>query len=275
MMNVQNLHTHTSFCDGKNTVEEMINSAINKGMASIGFSGHALTPHDTSYCMSAENTLKYAEEIIIAKDKYADKIKVYLGLEQDYFSSEPTIDTDYIIGSVHYVLKNGEYIPVDESKEILLSAVGRLYNGDVYSFLADYYKLEENVHHKTGCDIVGHIDLPEKFNSDGSLFDRKNPRYISAYKKAVDKLISQGMIFEINSGAISRGYTALPYPHTDILKYIAENNGKITISSDSHDISTIDFWFDKMCSLAKDCGFKEILMFDRGAFKPFDLTHYM
>lgn len=258
----QNLHTHTSYCDGKNSAEEMIISAINKGMTSIGFSGHAFTPHDTSYCMSEEGTLRYAAEILSLKEKYQGKIDVFLGLEQDYFSSEVTINCDYLIGSVHYVFKSGEYIPVDETKEIITSAVERLYGGDIYAFLEDYYSLVENIFDKTGCDIVGHLDLPEKFNADNTLFDRSNSRYIRAYKSAVKKLVAQNRIFEINTGAISRGYTTEPYPRREILRYIAGLGGKVTISSDSHSVSTLDFKLDEMRSLAADCGFEGVYTFD-------------
>lgn len=265
----QNLHTHTTFCDGKNTAEEMILSAMNKGMTSIGFSGHALTLHDISYCMSCENMLNYEKEILSLKEKYRDKIKVYLGLEQDYFSEKPMIDCDYLIGSVHYVFKNGKYIPVDESKEILTDGVNRLYGGDIYSFIEDYYFLIGDIFNKTKCDIVGHLDLPEKFNADGNLFDRENLRYKTAYKNAVTKLISQGRIFEINTGAISRGYTTSPYPNDSILQFISAMGGKVTVSSDSHDVSTVNFKLNEMCDLAKQCGFEEVYFLTERGFVPF------
>lgn len=271
MIVCQNLHTHTVYCDGKNTAEEMIISAMDKGMTSIGFSGHTLTPNDTSYCMSRENTLRYAREISYLKNKYSDKITVYLGLEQDYFSVEPFVDCDYIIGSVHYVFKDGEYIPVDESREILTEGVNRLYGGDIYYFLEDYFNLAANIFDKTGCDIVGHLDLPEKFNGDGQLFDRDNPRYKAAYKSAVKKLVSQGKIFEINTGAISRGYTEFPYPHENILKEIALLGGKVTVSSDSHSVSTVNFKLNEMCILAKKCGFSEIYFLTDNGFKPYPI----
>lgn len=264
----QNLHTHTSFCDGKDTAEEMIQSAVKKGMTSIGFSGHAFTAHDQSYCMSFEKTLKYCDDILKLKEKYQDKIKIYLGLEQDFFSAEPHIETDYLIGSVHYVLKDGEYIPVDETKDIIIDAVNRLYDSDIYSFLEDYFRLVGDIFNKTSCDIVGHFDLPEKFNGDGKLFNRNNPRYIAAYEKALEVLVSQDRIFEINTGGMSRGYTSAPYPNDIILKKLANLGGKITVSSDSHDIGTISYKLDEMCRLAFDCGFKEIYQLgDNGFYK--------
>ncbi len=261
----QNLHTHTSYCDGKNTAEEMVQSAIGKGLCSIGFSGHAFTPHDTSYCMSRDNTIRYAEELNRLKEKYKGTIKIYTGLEQDYFSVPPFIETDYLIGSVHYVVKDGEYIPVDETKEIIMLAAERLYGGDIYAFLEDYYKQEKDVYNKTKCDIVGHFDLCEKFNADGSLFDSAHPRYVKAWKTALETLVKQGIIFEINTGAMSRGYTKCPYPKADILKEISRLGGKICVSSDSHDADTVNYKLDEMSDLAAECGFGEIwVLTDRG-----------
>lgn len=262
----QNLHTHTDFCDGLNSAEDMVKSAVSKGMTSIGFSGHALTLHDKSYCMSRENTFKYRDELLRLREQYKDVIKIYIGLEQDYYSVKPLIETDYLIGSVHYVLKDGEYIPVDETKEWILDSVNRLYNGDIYSFLEDYYNTVADVYNKTKCDIIGHFDLPEKFNSNGKLFDRENPRYVSAYEKALKILIAQDRIFEINTGGMSKGYTKSPYPNENILKKIASLSGKVTVSSDSHSIETIDFKLDEMYRLAFDCGFEKIYQLGDNGF---------
>lgn len=252
----QNLHTHTTFCDGLNPPEGMVLSAITKGMTSIGFSGHAFTEHDTSYCMSRENTFKYRDEILALRDKYKDKIKIYIGLEQDYYSIEPLIETDYLIGSVHYLYKNSEYIPVDETEEITVDAVNRLYNGDVYSYLEDYYNTLSDVYNKTKCDIIGHFNLPEKFNVQCKLFDREHPRYISAYENALKTLISQGRIFEINTSGLAK--YGEPYPNEVILRKIASLGGKVTVSSDSHSLATVDFQLNEMCRLAYKCGFREI-----------------
>ena len=274
MMNVtQNLHTHTTFCDGKNTPAEMAASAAALGMRSLGFSSHAYTPHDESYCMMLTNYEAYKAELDRLSQVYAGRLRIFTGLEQDYFSAEPTIKTDYIIGSVHYVKKCGEYIPVDETRAHIESAVSRLYGSDIYGFLEDYFALVSDIHNKTGCDIVGHIDLCEKFNADGSLFDRTHPRCIAAYTAAVEKLCAQGCIFEVNTGAISRGYTRLPYPYRDIMKCIAERSGKITLQSDSHSVDTVNYKLDEMCTYAAEHGFDERYeLAENGKFEAIECT---
>ena len=48
---ITNFHTHTTFCDGKSTAEEVVRSAIEKGFTAIGFSGHGVTGFDPGYCL--------------------------------------------------------------------------------------------------------------------------------------------------------------------------------------------------------------------------------
>ena len=94
-------HTHTTYCDGENSIKEMIDYAVSNGMESIGFSGHSHTPFDESYCMSNADTEKYIKEVSVMKRKYSD-IEIYLGIERDRFSDIINIERfDYVIGSVH------------------------------------------------------------------------------------------------------------------------------------------------------------------------------
>ena len=117
----ENLHTHTLYCDGENTAEEIILKAIEKSWTDIGFSGHSYMDFDESYCMT--ETEKYRAEILALKEKYKGQIRVWLGLEKDYFSEDKKEAYDYIIGSVHYVFKNGKYFAVDESADVIKNAV--------------------------------------------------------------------------------------------------------------------------------------------------------
>lgn len=257
MMPRANFHTHSTYCDGKNTLEEMVRSAVEKGMTAIGFSGHAYTPHDGSFCMSQEGTEQYQAEIAALQEKYKDKIDIYCGLELDYFSVADTKAFDYTIGSVHYVLKDGIYHDVDLSEERLIKSVDTCWGGDIISFAEDYFKLVAEIVKKTDADIIGHFDLASKFNEGGKLFDENDPRYVAAWQAALKELIPTGKLFEINTGAISRGYRTSPYPAKPILKEIAASGGKVMITSDSHSKDTLDFRFDEAIEYAKSCGVTE------------------
>ena len=105
-----NLHTHTQFCDGKCTMEQMTQDAIAKGFETLGFSPHALTPFDQSYCMKDYNAFK--QEFLRLKQKYKDQINLLMGIEADAFGINPDDNFDYTIGSVHYLAVNGQYMSI-------------------------------------------------------------------------------------------------------------------------------------------------------------------
>lgn len=254
MRRYSNYHTHTTFCDGTNTPEEMVLAAIEAGCPSLGFSGHSYTAFDLGYCMTPENLPEYRAEVLRLKEKYRDKIHILLGLELDYFSEKPKEDFDYIIGSVHYVKKDGVYLSVDHSRENQIHCVEEHYDGDFYAFAEDYYALVADVKRKTGCDIVGHFDLVTKFNEKQPLFDENHPRYRAAAEGALNTLLDQNARLEINTGAISRGYRTTPYPAPFLLEEMGRRGAKAVLSADCHSVGGICCAFDEAAELAERCG---------------------
>lgn len=265
---IQNLHSHTTFCDGKNTPEEMVRSAISLGMASLGFSGHGPSRAPDDAAMAPEAVPAYRAEVLRLKKECAGRLDIRLGLERDYFFSPDGGDWDYIIGSVHYVEKNGAWLGVDHSPEIFLQSVKQYYEGDFYAFAEDYYRLVGGVAERTGCQIVGHFDLITKFNEGDRLFDTGHPRYMSAALEALDRLAGQKVIFEINTGAMSRGYRSAPYPSPALLRAMRERDLPICITSDSHSAQTILHAFPQAAGLAWDCGYREQMVLTEEGFVP-------
>ena len=239
------LHMHTKFCDGKDMPEDMVKSAIDKGLKVVGVACHSYTHFEEGCSITPQNEIEFVEEIKRLKEKYLGKIKVLCGIEWDLCTTSSVGEYDYIIGSMHYYNRGDEYYPVDKSKNDFIESVKTLFNGDYYSACEEYYEKVSDIVEKTNCDIIGHIDLVAKFNAGNNLFDENDDRYISAYKKAVDKLVKYNKPFEINTGVISRGYRSEPYPSKQIYEYIKEKGGRFILSGDSHSKENIAFEFDK------------------------------
>ena len=248
-MILSDFHVHSTFSDGKNTPEEIVLKAISAGIKNLGFSDHSYTL-DESYCMSKEKKELYINTISALKERYSNDINIYCGVEQDFYSTENTEGFDYVIGSVHYVKANDDYIAVDKSLDYFKLAVERYFEGDCIKFAESYFKTVADVVKKTNCDIIGHFDLITKFNGSG-LFDETDKKYINAWKSAADELLKCGKPFEINTGAISRGYRTFPYPSLDIIDYIKKNGGRFILSSDAHSAENLCFQFDKWEYLTK------------------------
>ena len=268
-MMLQNLHMHTTFSDGKNTAEEMVLRALAQGCTSLGFSDHSPLPWGTdNWATPAERMEEYRQEILMLKEKYAGKMDIFLGLEMDLDSNAFDGPWDYLIGSVHSVWSNGIYRSVDYSGAVTAETIRDYFCGDPYAYTGAYFQQVAAVAEKTKCQIIGHFDLVTKFNQQTPLFDETDPRYLTAALNALDELSKHDVIFEINTGAMSRGYRTDPYPSPTLLKAMRERNCRICITSDSHSVDTIFHAFDQAKELAKSCGYQESWVLTKHGFIP-------
>lgn len=250
-----NFHAHTTFCDGKNTPEEMISWAIDKNFTALGFSSHSYIPGDSSWTLNPQSTLEYFSTINRLKDKYADKIKIFCGIEQDILSPKFNLPFDYVIGSVHAVCVNGKNVSVDNKQEMVKDLVNEVFNGKFEKLAKEYFCLMERVIDLTQPDIIGHIDVVSKFSERLGYVETEE--YLEYAYNAVNKLAKFGLPFEINTGGMARGYKSEPYPSKNILKMVKQVGGNICLSSDCHVKEKLDFWLDEGEVLAKEIGFTQ------------------
>ncbi len=240
---MNDFHVHTCFCDGKNSPEEMILAAIKLHMGKIGLVYHSYVPFDEECCIKKGNETAFCDEIDRLREKYHGKIEIFKGVEKDYFSDTADSGCDYVIGSVHYIKIGGEYFSVDESAEKFKALAENKFGGDYYALAKEYFQLVSHVVGKTGADIIGHFDLVSKFNEGGRFFDENDDRYKECAYRAIEDLVQYGVPFEINTGAVSRGYRKTPYPGEDFIRKIASLGGKFILSSDAHSAENLCFGF--------------------------------
>ncbi len=265
-----NFHTHSTFCDGKDTPEEMVLAAIDKGFSALGFSGHAYFVLDADITMTPEQQKPYQTEILRLREKYKDKIEIYLGIEQDSWSPPLEYKYDYVIASVHNVLKDGTYCAVDYSAERMQENLARYFGSDMEAFEEAYFAEVKVLLDKIPeGDVIGHIDLITKY--DEMLSIRRSPRYYAMAKQAIEHLAKYGKPFEINTGAIGRGMRTTPYPSPELLSMIKKTGGEIVISSDCHNKAFLDCAFDTAVLLAKECGFSEHKILAKDGWKSVSL----
>lgn len=266
MTGMQNIHSHTLYCDGNASPEEMTLGAIEKGCGSFGFSGHSYAPFDVKHSMSRDGTFEYITEFYRLKEKYADKIELFLGIEQEYHSIPITDGFDFIIGAVHYVKMGEELVCVDSGAQRQRQAAGLYFNGDYYAFAEMYFKTVAEMMAKTNADIVAHFDLIAKYNFGGTLFDETHPRYIGAALGAMDEILKTHRLFEVNTGAMYRFSKPEPYPSVYLLKELRKRGGEVILSSDSHNTESICYKFSEMRELVKACGFDSIKRLTQNGF---------
>ncbi len=248
------LHVHSTWSDGKSTLEEIAEEACARGVRVLGFSDHGYAPYDTDCCMKRGLRGAYQREAARLREEYRGRLDIRCGVEQDLFSAEPTDGYDYVIGAVHYMKIGEEYLTVDWKPSFLLRAAELL--GDIYAAAELYYEETARVAEIPGCSVIAHFDLFRKLNRDGCLFDQTHPRYRAAWQRAADRLLESGLPFEINTGAISRGYQTDPYPDGEIIDYLAARGARFLLSSDSHRKDMILYDFDRQELMARQKGLR-------------------
>lgn len=270
-----NYHTHTTYCDGKQSAAEMAKAAYEKGFTYLGFSGHSYTAFDESYCMSRQDVLQYRKDIVALQTQYAGKMDIFCGVEQDFYGTDSAKDFDFVIGSVHYLFQNGRYHAIDESEDLFLKIVKEEFGGDYIKYAKCYFETVAQVVEKTNADFIGHFDLLTKFNEGGKHFDMTQKAYRFLALEAMEALLQTGKPFEINTGAMYRGLRTEPYPSYDLLQQLQKWNGKVLLSSDSHDGNSLGFQFAEIKQALQEFGFRVVHIWTKQGWKEVPLSEIL
>lgn len=265
---IQNLHTHTVLCDGRDTPEEMIEEAIARGFSSLGFSSHANTCFADT-CELLGKTDDYIAEINRMKAKYEGKLKIFLGLELDRYSEGyiPNYPFDYKIASTHYAVYNGEKICYDISLDHSRDVVRRLLDGDIMMYARLYYETLADMPNHIEGDFVGHFDILTKFEELApELFDTGSPIYRKMALEALHAVREKFEFFEVNAGTLGRGYRTYPYPAPFILDEMKKIGCKLLITTDCHNKNHLTTGFSESVELVRAHGFTEIYELSDGGF---------
>ena len=268
----QNLHTHCTYCDGKNTLEEMVLAAIDKGFSSLGFSSHCFSnlSHDECGIKTASDYEAYLSEVEALKQKYKNQISIYRGIElesriKDELYPNPDPRLDYSIGSIHWFYLDSRHWEVDYKGEILLQAKEAF--GGFRPLIESYYNEVIEFAKHSSYSITGHIDLVTKFSELNSFGFENESWYRDAALSAAESVVKCGKLVEVNTGAISRGYRTTPYPAPFILKRLAELNAPIIVTTDCHSANNIDIKYDETVSMLSSYGFTHLYYLTDSGFK--------
>ncbi len=253
-----NYHTHTTFCDGKNTPEEVVIAAIEKGFDALGFSSHGDSPR-----YGLKDPSEYITEISRLKEEYKGKIQLYLGIEEDSTTYMNRSKFEYLIGSKHYICRDGKSYPIDSNYGCFSESLA-LFDGDALAFAEDYYSDFCRYIKERKPDIVGHFDLITKFEEKYDSVFLEDEKYLHLAEKYMALAAENDVIFEVNTGAISRGVRTTPYPQERLLYMLYKCGGKVMINSDSHAADTLDCAFDEVRALLRDVGFSHTYLLYNG-----------
>lgn len=274
-MILSNYHSHSTFCDGRSSMEEFVKFAIAKGVKRYGFSSHAPIPFDTPWTMVADDFPEYEAEFFRLKEKYIESIELYLGLEVDYIHGCSdiksdffrNINLDYSIGSIHYLdcLGENNYWSIDGPFDEFEKGLNTLYNGDIEAGTKRFFEISGLMIEKGGFDVVGHVDKITYHGRKYSAFDINKPEYQKLMLRLLEQIKAQKLILEVNTKSLAdHGIT---YPHQAFYETIARMEIPLMLNSDCHYPTNITAGFDITCKALSKAGIKYLIQLTEDGWK--------
>jgi histidinol-phosphatase (PHP family) len=262
---------HCHYCDGEGTLASYVRKAVEQNMYAIGFTSHAPVPFHSDWHMQLDDLNKYISEIEFLKSEYED-IKIYSGLEVDYIpgqicpSDYADKNLDLIIGSVHYVGQFQDQVncSIDSTTEEFERGLRLIFNNNIKRLVTRYYEIVVEMIKKDPPDIIGHLDIIKKLNSNNRYFSEEENWYQDIISDVIMAISATNCIVEVNTRGYYKGITNEFYPSRQILEKCFESDIHLTINSDAHHPSEMANNFEDVASLLLDIGYRSTYIFKEG-----------
>lgn len=242
-----NLHSHTEYCDGRNTMEEMARGALEAGMEFYGFTPHSPIPVESKCNMDAAKVEDFIARSHEIASRHAPQCTFLTGMEIDYLGSEwgphldyfQRMDLDYRIGSVHFVpTRDGVAIDCDGRYERFAVNLKEAFGGDLRYVVEKYFEQVITMTERGGFDILGHLDKIAGNASQAQPGIEDEPWYKGLIDHALSTASSAGVIVEINTKALAT--KGRFFPAARWIDKVMATGLPVAVNSDAHYVDKID-----------------------------------
>ena len=246
------VHMHCGFSnDSETRPEDMVESAIAKGLSVICFTDH----YDKDNLDWGDEAIfdveSYFQKMIELQEEYRDRIEIRIGAEigmqpylaeyyQNFIAQHPF---DFVIGSVHSVLEH----------DVALDFFQK--HSDPEGYRIYFEEMLQDVQKIKAYDVLGHLDYIVRYSNQGSKgFDLND--YMDIIEEILKQVIAHGKGIEMNMSGLKYGLGA-PHPQPEIIKRYRELGGEIiTVGADGHIPEHIAYEYHLADDILKSCGFK-------------------
>lgn len=226
-------HVHSTFSfDGKDSIDDMVSSAITKGLKVIGFTEHIdANINDAGH--KHYDYEGYSEAVERVRDRYSDQILILKGIEFSEphlylkeFERECKRNYDMIMVGLHW-FDDLFYGNVELRQKYSREAIFERYFRDLHQLI------------RVGnFDVLAHFDLPSRYLGDIEI----KPTLLQSI---LEILVENDIVPEVNSSRFRNGYSK-SMPDKNVLEaYLKQGGRRITFGSDSHSVDAIGADFDK------------------------------
>jgi histidinol-phosphatase (PHP family) len=199
--------------------------------------------------MSDAQFATYVDMVSAAREAYAGRLDVRLGLESDYFPGiEPWLEQlhqraplHHVLGSVHYQM--GFY------RE-------RFFTGDVFAYQQLYFEHLAQAAESGLFDTLAHPDLIKNECPVEWRWARIQPHV----ERALDRIAASGVAMELNTSGMMKAVPEMnPGPRQ--LRLMAERGIPVVLGADAHRPERVADGYGIGLYLLKEAGYRQLSFF--------------
>ncbi len=270
-MNIEKISLHGGhsgqYCaHAKDSLKSIIIEYIQQGFSRVGISEHVppvsdffLYPDEIARCLTASGRQaqfeNYFKELHSLKQKYADKIKIYAGMETEMVTGYKghikrlisKFTPDYIVGSVHHVKDiSFDYSKIEYDKACAVC-------GSIDALYETYFNQQHEMIKALKPFIVGHFDLIRIFDDDYETRLLK-PAISDKIDRNLKLIKTLDLVMDFNLRPLAKGLKE-PYITPSILKKARALNIRLVPGDDSHGVSEVGGHVGTAIIILKEYGF--------------------
>lgn len=262
-MQVFDSHIHTDYSfDGKSTLEEQCEKAIELGFSGITVADHNLPPHKGfPLHENIRASVNAANEM---KKRYSGRLKVFAGLElgdpltdENYPYQEiyEMVGLDCILGSIHSTPICKKYFFDNPYGDNLLDIAKQGDIAFVKEIICVYYREYLNLCENADVDIVTHLTFPFRYTNGALGYGLDISEYDDVIEEILKVIIKTGKTLEVNTSGFPMGWHEF-MPNERILTMYYEFGGRnVSLGSDAHKTENLGVAFDEAGEMLKKIGF--------------------
>ncbi len=264
----ENFHTHCTYCDGKEPIENFIKKADELGYDQLGFSSHSPVPFKNDFSILEENIPNYVREIENFKPDFPH-LQLFKGLECDFIPGmtkpfkyfQDTYGLDFLIGGIHLVRPENDdriWFIDGPKREIYDHGLEQLFGGNIRKAVTRFWEQSFEMIETQSFDIIAHFDKI-KMHNQNRYFTEDEDWYVKLADHCIELIRQKKLIVEINTRGIYKGRCPDFYPSDHLLQQISKYNIPMVISTDAHQSEELALCHDDAIAKLKDFGIKYIM----------------
>lgn len=245
-------HCHTPLCKhAHGEPGEYAAQALARGLRGIIFTCHCPLPNGISanVRMTPEQFQEYVDMVAAAREEFAGRVDVRLGLESDYYPGvEPWLEKLHAREPLHHVLGSVHPQVPDYRSQY--------FKGDWFAYQQVYFDHLACAAETGLFDTLAHPDLIKNEAPHEWDFARIQP----FVERALDRIAASGVAMELNTSGRQKAIKEFN-PNPAILRLMHQRGIRVVLGADAHIPGRVSEGYEDAMHALQTAGYTEINFF--------------